>query len=53
MGTRTTIFSASLKDALQRQVGNKKPGDYLFTSEQGGKLTTRSVTNFFKVGLTL
>ena len=50
--TRTTIFSGSLKDALQRQIGNKKPGDYLFPSEQGGKLTTRSVTKFFKAALT-
>ncbi len=50
--TRTTIFSQGLKDALQRQVGNKKPGDYLFPSERGGSLTTRSVTKFFKAALT-
>jgi integrase/recombinase XerD len=52
LGARTTIFSASLKDALQRQIGNKNPGDYLFPSERGGKLTTRSVTKFFKIALT-
>lgn len=52
LGARTTIFSASLKDALHRQIGNKSPGDYLFPSEQGGKLTTRSVTKFFKAALT-
>ena len=51
LDTRTTIFFASLQDALHRQIGNKKPGDYLFPSEQGGKLTTRSVTKFFKVAL--
>ena len=51
LGARTTIFSGSLKDALQRQVGNKSPGDYLFPSERGGMLTTRSVTKFFKVAL--
>jgi len=52
LSARTTIFSGSLKDALQRQVGNKKPGDYLFPSERGGSLTTRSVTKFFKAALT-
>jgi site-specific recombinase XerD len=52
LGARTTIFSGGLKDALQRQVGNKKPGDYLFPSERGGNLTTRSVTKFFKNALT-
>ena len=52
LGARTTIFSGGLKDALQRQVGNKKPGDYLFPSERGGYLTTRSVTKFFKNALT-
>jgi hypothetical protein len=51
LGTRTTIFSASLKDAQQRQVGNKKPSDYFFPSEKGGKFTTRSVSKFFKVAL--
>ena len=52
LGARTTIFPGGLKDALQRQVGNKKPGDYLFPSERGGYLTTRSVTKFFKNALT-
>jgi site-specific recombinase XerD len=52
LGARTTIFSSSLKDALQRQIGNKSSGDYLFPSERGGKLTTRSVTKFFKAALT-
>jgi site-specific recombinase XerC len=51
LGRGTTIFFASLKDALERQIGNKKPGDNLFSSEQCGNLTTRSVTNFFEVAL--
>ena len=50
-GARTTIFSMGLKDALQRQIGNKGSDDYLFPSERGGKLTTRSVTKFFKMAL--
>jgi len=48
---RTTIFSGSLKDALARQIGNKKPEDYLFPSERGGPLTTRAVAKFFKAAL--
>lgn len=48
---RITIFSESLKDALARQVGAKRPDDYLFPSERGGKLTTRSVAKFFKAAL--
>jgi site-specific recombinase XerD len=39
------------KDALQRRIGNKGPNDYLFLSERGGNLTTRSVTKLFKVAL--
>lgn len=48
---RKTIFSSSLKDALARQIGNKKPEDYLFPSERGGKLTTRAFTKYFKAAL--
>jgi len=51
LGARATIFSAGLKNALQRQIGNKGPDDYLFPSERGGNLTTRSVTKFFKAAL--
>ena len=39
------------KDALQRRIGNKGPNNYLFPSERGGNLTTRSVTKLFKVAL--
>ena len=48
-GARTTIFSMGLKDALQRQIGNKVPDDYLFPRERGGKLTHRSVTHYYKM----
>jgi integrase/recombinase XerD len=48
---RTTIFSMGLKDALQRQIGNKRLDDYLFRSERSGNLTTRSVAKFFKAAL--
>ena len=48
---RITIFSESLKDAIARQMGNKKPDDFLFPSERGGKLTTRSISKFFKAAL--
>ena len=45
---RATIFSMVFKDVIQRQVGNKGPDDYLFSSERGRDFITRSVTNFFK-----
>lgn len=48
---RTTIFSASIRDALARQIGNKQPEDFLFPSERGGPLTTRAVAKFFKSAL--
>ncbi len=48
---RTTIFSASLKDALARQIGTKDGEDLLFPSERGGALTTRAVAKFFKSAL--
>jgi hypothetical protein len=40
-----------LKDACQRQVGNKGPDDYLFPSERRRDFATRSVTKFFKAFL--
>lgn len=48
---RITIFSDSLRDALARQIGNKKPDDYLFPSERGGRLGTRAISKFFKAAL--
>ena len=50
-GGRTTIFSASIRDALARQVGIKDPESLLFPSERGGALTTRAVAKFFKSAL--
>ncbi|PIQ96341.1 MAG: hypothetical protein COV67_10110 [Nitrospinae bacterium CG11_big_fil_rev_8_21_14_0_20_56_8] len=49
--SRTTVFAPELKDALSRQIGNKQPDHYLFPSERGGQLTTRSVAKFFKSAL--
>jgi site-specific recombinase XerD len=51
LGARETIFSMKLKDACQRQVGNKGPDDYLFPSERRRDFATRSVTKFFKAVL--
>ena len=45
---RKTIFSHNLEDALARQIGMKKPDDFLFPSERGGKLTTRAFAKYFK-----
>ena len=49
--SRTTVFGFDLMDALKRQIGNKKPDQYLFPSAKGGKLTTRMVSKFFKKAL--
>ncbi len=48
---RTTTFDLELKDALLRQIGKKSANDFLFPSEKGGQLTTRSVAKFFKAAL--
>lgn len=49
--SRTTLISAELRDALSRQIGKKKSEDYLFPSEKGGRMLTRSVGKFFKNAL--
>ncbi|QPJ64979.1 MAG: tyrosine-type recombinase/integrase [Candidatus Nitrohelix vancouverensis] len=49
--SRTTQFDLCLQDALSRQIGKKEKDDYLFPSEKGGRLTTRSVAKFFKAAL--
>ncbi len=48
---RVTVLADTLRDALSRQMGGKNPSDYLFPSERGGALTTRSVAKFFKAAL--
>ena len=48
---RTTIFSRDLENAIARQIGIKKPDDFLFPSERGGRLTTRAFAKYFKVAL--
>jgi site-specific recombinase XerD len=48
---RITVFSKTLQDAISRQMDGKQPDDFLFPSERGGPLTTRSVSKFFKAAL--
>jgi site-specific recombinase XerD len=48
---RTTVLAESLRDALSRQMAGKKSSEFLFPSERGGVLTTRSVAKFFKAAL--
>jgi site-specific recombinase XerD len=48
---RTTVLAESLRDALSRQMAGKKSSEFLFPSERGGALTTRSVAKFFKAAL--
>jgi len=44
---RITIFSESLRDALRRLMDGKQPGDWLFPSRRGGRLSTRTVQQVF------
>jgi integrase/recombinase XerD len=44
---RITIFSESLRDALRRHTDGKQPGDWLFPSRRGGRLSTRTVQQVF------
>ena len=48
---RITFFSKNLKDSLERQIGAKNTSQYLFPSERGTALTTRTVAKFFKKSL--
>lgn len=48
---RNTIFSYSLGDAISRQIGMKQPDDFLFPSQRGGKLTTRTFAKYFRAAL--
>lgn len=48
---RVSVMAESLRDALSRQMAGKRSSDYLFPSERGGALTTRSVAKFFKAAL--
>lgn len=44
---RITVFSQSLKNDLQFFINGKESDEYLFISERGGKLTTRTLQKIF------
>ena len=48
---RITIFPEKMKDALIRIIAGKDKNDYVFESERGGKLTTRTAQKVFENGL--
>jgi site-specific recombinase XerD len=48
---RMTIIPEKLKSALIHFMALRKPDDYVFESERGGKLTERTVQKVFKNGL--
>jgi len=48
---RLTIFPESLRTDIQNLVAGKGDGDYVFESERGGKLTTRSAQKVFMKSL--
>lgn len=50
---RLSIFPEKLKTDLQNMMAGKDTNDYLFESERGGKLTTRSAQNVFEKSLKL
>lgn len=48
---RITIFSDKLKDSLKSLTGGKKNDEYVFASERGGKLNTRTAQKVFENSL--
>lgn len=48
---RVTIFSESIKESLAQMINNKGKNDYVFASERGGKLTTRTAQKVFSNAL--
>lgn len=48
---RMTIIPQKLKSDLSRIIALRKPDDYVFESERGGKLTERTAQKVFKDGL--
>jgi site-specific recombinase XerD len=44
---RITIIPEKIKDDLEMIINSKKPDEYVFPSERGGKLTTRTVQKIF------
>ncbi len=45
---RITVFSESLRDALLVQMAGKMTNDYIFTSQRGGSLSSRSLGKIFE-----
>lgn len=50
---RITIVPEKMTNDLQNLVAGKAPADYLFESERGGKLTTRSAQHVFSKSIKL
>ena len=48
---RITIFPKRLKADVQNLIAGKDKDDYLFASERGGKLTTKTAQKVFANGL--
>lgn len=48
---RITIFSDKLRESLTGYMAGKKPEQYFFESERGGKLTSRTAQKIFKRAL--
>lgn len=44
---RLTIFPVKMVEPIKRYIQDKVPDDYLFASNRGGKLSTRSVQKVF------
>lgn len=44
---RITVFSEKLQNQVRSFMAGKEPTDFLFPSERGGKLTTRTAQNVF------
>jgi integrase/recombinase XerD len=48
---RTTILSEKVVGVLEKYIKNKKPEDYVFESDRGGKLTERTAQKVFSIAL--
>jgi len=48
---RISLISARLKEELAAQMLGKEKGDYVFDSQRGGRLTTRTAGKIFEIGM--
>ncbi len=48
---RMTIFSEKIVGGLRARVAERDGGDFLFESERGGRLTTRTAQKIFEAGM--